>query len=168
MTLWPWWVNKDIAGGTVTSAKFSAANASAIAACDAMDGVVDGMMSDPRKCTYDAANNICGMPGAPATNCLTPAEAQAINMMWDGARNDKGTRIWFPFERGANASASSSATCGNLGSQCWAHRDTTFDWHPLPLSQFADETEPAPPTPTHSTDLLSTYLLAPHERPPNT
>src|SRR6266496_4065716 len=131
MTLWPWWVNKDIAGGTVTPQKFAAANTSAIAACDAIDGVVDGILGDPRKCTFDANANVCGQRGAPATNCLSPAEAKAVNMMWDGARNDKGTRIWFPFERGANASVSSSATCGNLGSQCWAHRDTTFDWHPL-------------------------------------
>src|SRR5260221_14333299 len=28
---------------------FAAANASAIAACDAMDGVVDGLLTDPRK-----------------------------------------------------------------------------------------------------------------------
>jgi len=164
MTLWPWWVNKDAAGGTVTSAKFSAANASAIAACDGMDGVVDGMMSDPRKCTFDAANNICGRPGAPATNCLTPAEAKAVNMMWDGARNDKGTRVWFPFERGANASVSSSATCGNLGSQCWAHRDTTFDWHPLPLSQFDDETELATRVVAPYSDIMSTALQAAHDR----
>jgi len=149
MTLWPWWVNKDIAGGTVTGAKMSAANASAVAACDAQDGVVDGLLADPRKCTFDASANICGQPGAPAA-CLTPAEAQAINRMWDAPRNDVGTRIWHPFERGANASVSSSATCGNLGSQCWAHRDTTFDWHPLPLSQFDDETE------------LATRLVAPY------
>jgi hypothetical protein len=163
MTLWPWWVNKDIAGGTVTSAKMAAANTSAIAACDAQDGVIDGVLGDPRKCTFDASNNICGRPGAPAA-CLTPDEARAINMMWDGARNDQGTRIWFPFERGANASVSSTATCGNLGSQCWAHRDTTFDWHPLPLSQFDDETELATRTVAQYSDIMSTDLQAAHQR----
>src|SRR5258705_11832460 len=164
MTLWPWWVNKDIAGNSVTSAKFSAANASAIAACDAIDGVVDGILGDPRKCTFDANANVCGQPGAPATNCLTSAEATAVNMMWDGARNDKGTRIWFPFERGANAAVTSTATCGNLGSQCWAHRDTTFDWHGLPLSQFDDETELATNIVAPFSDIMSTALQSPHER----
>ncbi len=164
MTLWPWWVNKDIAGGTVTPQKFAAANTSAIAACDAIDGVVDGILGDPRKCTFDANANVCGQRGAPATNCLSPAEAKAVNMMWDGARNDKGTRIWFPFERGANASVSSSATCGNLGSQCWAHRDTTFDWHPLPLSQFDNETELATRIVAPYSDIMSTALQAAHDR----
>lgn len=163
-TLWPWWVNKDIANNSVTSAKFAAANASAVAACDANDGVVDGVLGDPRQCTFEAKANICGEPGAPATNCLTPTEAQAVNMMWDGARNDHGTRIWFPFERGANASVTSSATCGNLGSQCWAHRDTSFDWHPLPLSQFDDETELATRVVAPYSDIMSTALHAARDR----
>ena len=163
MTLWPWWVNKDIAGGTVTSAKMSAANQAAVAACDAQDGVTDGLLADPRKCKFDASANICGQPGAPATNCLTLAEAQAINRMWDGPRNDRGTRIWHPFERGANASVSSSATCGNLGSQCWAHRDTTFDWHPLPLSQFDDESVLATNVVAPYSDIMSTALHAARE-----
>jgi hypothetical protein len=157
-TLWPWWVNKDVAGNTVTTAKFAAANASAVAACDAADGVIDGLLADPRKCSFDARANICGAPGAPGANCLNEAEAQAINMMWDGSRNDKGTRIWHPFERGAGASVASTATCGNLGSQCWAHRDTTFDWHPLPLSQFDDETELATNVVAPYSDIMSTDL----------
>ena len=157
-TLWPWWVNKDVASNSVTPAKFAAANASAIAACDAIDGVVDGVLADPRACTFDARANICGSPGAPATNCLTANEAQAVNMMWDGPRNDQGTRIWYPFERGAAPSVSSTATCGNLGSQCWAHADTTFDWHPLPLSQFDDETQLATRLVAPYSDITSTAL----------
>jgi len=159
-TLWPWWVNKDVASNSVTPAKFAAANASAVAACDGNDGVVDGVLADPRACTFDARANICGSPGAPATNCLTANEAQAINMMWDGPRNDQGTRIWYPFERGAAPSVSSTATCGNLGSQCWAHADTTFDWHPLPLSQFDDETQLATQLVAPYSDITSTALDA--------
>jgi len=163
-TLWPWWVNKDIANNSVTAAKFAAANASAIAACDPNDGVVDGVLADPRACTFDARANICGSPGAPATNCLTANEAQAVNMMWDGPRNDQGTRVWYPFERGAAASVTSTATCGNLGSQCWAHADTTFDWHPLPLSQFDDETELATRLVAPYSDIISTALDAVKDR----
>ena len=150
-TLWPWWVNRTITGNSLTPAKYAAANAAAIAACDALDGVVDGILGDPRKCTFKAEVNICGEPQAPAApNCLTPQEAQAVNMIWDGPRNDHGTRIWFPFGYSAPNSVASEAPCGNLGAQCWAHRDTTFDWRPLPLSQFDDESE------------LSTKVVAPH------
>jgi feruloyl esterase len=81
-------------------------------------------------------------------------------MMWDGPRNDQDTRIWYPFERGAAPSVSSTATCGNLGSQCWAHADTSFDWHPLPLSQFDDETQLATQLVAPYSDITSTALDA--------
>ena len=161
--LWPRGVDKDGTGSTLTSAQFNASGVAAVQACDPQDGVTDGLMADPRKCTFDASSNICGLPGAPATNCLQPAQAQAINMMWDGPRNDKGTRIWFPYERGASTGAFLDIPhdpCGSLGSQCWAHRDTTFDWGPLPLSQFDDETVLATNVVAPYSDIMSTALHA--------
>jgi feruloyl esterase len=153
-TVWPQWVNKDIAGNTLTSQKMAAATTAAINACDALDGVPDGLLADPRRCKFSAKANICGEPTAPATNCLTPAEAQAVDMIWDGPRNDHGRRIWFPFGYGANAFIVSAppfgGPCGSLGIFCWSHRDTEFDWNPLPLSEFDDET------------VLATTIVAPH------
>ena len=162
-TVWPTWVNKDIAGNTLTNAKMQAANASAISACDAHDGVGDGMLADPRACKFDAAANICGQPGAPAApNCLTADEAKAVNMIWDGPRNDHGKRIWFPFGRGANASVLNAppfgGPCGSLGIFCWSHRDTTFDWTPLPISQFDDETQLATTVVAPYSDIMSVEL----------
>jgi tannase/feruloyl esterase len=127
--------------------------------------VVDGMLGDPRKCTFKAEANICGQPGAPAApNCLTPQEAQAVNMIWDGPRNDRGTRIWFPFGYGANHSVSSEQPCGNLGAECWAHRDTNFDWRSLPLSQFDDESELSTNVVAPFSDIMSADLEAANNR----
>ncbi len=154
-TVWPAWVNKDLAGFTLTNAQMQAANAAAVAACDAQDGVVDGLIGDARACKFDARANICGQPGAPAANCLAnEAQAEAVNRIWDGPRNDHGTRIWFPFGRGANASVLSTppfgGACGSLGIFCWSHRDTGYDWTPQPLAEFDDETQ------------LATRVVAPH------
>jgi tannase/feruloyl esterase len=162
-TVWPTWVNKDIAGNTLTNPKMQAANASAIAACDAQDGVADGLLADPRACKFDAAANVCAQPGAPATpNCLTADEAKAVNMIWDGPRNDHGKRIWFPFGRGANASVLNAppfgGPCGSLGIFCWSHRDTTYDWTPLPISQFDDQTQLATTVVAPYSDIMSIKL----------
>ena len=62
---WRAWVNQEIAGGTVTPQKLTAAVNRMIAECDGQDGVVDGILSEPRACKASAALNICGMPGAP-------------------------------------------------------------------------------------------------------
>jgi Tannase and feruloyl esterase len=92
----------DWVGGPIDSGKLDQARASAIAACDAHDGVVDGIIDDPRTCHFDAKANICGKPGAPVTNCLTDQEAEAIDLIWDGPRNRNGNRIWFPLDRGTD------------------------------------------------------------------
>jgi hypothetical protein len=159
-TLWPWWANFQYTGNSLNNAKRNAATSAAIAACDAQDGVVDGILGDPRTCKFDARANICGEPGAPETNCLTPEEAQVVNMIWDGPRNDHGRRIWFPFGIGANPSVSSSQACGNLGGQCWAHRDTTFDWRTLAADEFDDESQLTTNVVAPYSDIMSTELDA--------
>lgn len=66
-------------------AKESLATGKAIAACDALDGVVDGVLTDPRVCQYSAAadatitSSTCT---ASDPTCLTPTEASAIDNMW--------------------------------------------------------------------------------------
>ncbi len=95
---WRAWVNQEIAGGTVTPQKLTAAVNRMIAECDGQDGVVDGILSEPRACKASAALNICGMPGAPTDgSCLNPAEAQAIDMVVDGPRNDLGHKVFLPY-----------------------------------------------------------------------
>ena len=100
--MWGQIVMNEVVGGPIAAAKLSQATASAVAACDAADGVIDGVIDDPRTCTFSATANICGAPTAPAANCLTPAEAEVIDRIWDGPRNAKGQRIWFGLDRGTN------------------------------------------------------------------
>jgi hypothetical protein len=89
--------------GAIAPAKLLAVQKAAIAACDGNDGVMDGIIDDPRTCRFDASANICGKPGAPGSgSCLTSAEADAVNKIWDGPRNEKGDRIWFPLDRGTD------------------------------------------------------------------
>lgn len=92
----------DIAQEVIPGGKLAAVQNAAIAACDKNDGVQDGIIDDPRTCTFNAKANVCGQPGAPTTNCLTSTEADAVNVMWDGPRSDSGNRIWFPIDRGTD------------------------------------------------------------------
>src|SRR6185295_1109152 len=105
----------DLVGAPIAAAKLNQATASAVAACDAADGVTDGIIDDPRTCAFSATANICGAPTAPAANCLTAAEADAIDRIWDGPRNPDGNKVWFGIDRGTVVQALSGANPFALG-----------------------------------------------------
>jgi predicted RNA binding protein YcfA (HicA-like mRNA interferase family) len=105
----------DLVGAPIAPAKLNQATASAIAACDAADGVADGILDDPRKCKFSATANICGSATAPATDCLTPQEAAAIDKIWDGPRNPEGKKIWFGLGGGEPGPAGCPRSPGQPG-----------------------------------------------------
>ena len=72
------------------------------AACDAADGVTDGVLEDPRQCHFDAQALAC-KAGQDLSRCLTPKQAAAVNNIWNGPHNSKGQLVYPPYMRGAEA-----------------------------------------------------------------
>jgi hypothetical protein len=138
--MWGQIVMKDLVGGPIAGPKLTQATASAVAACDGDDGVVDGVIDEPRACTFSAKANICGVPGAPATNCLDAAEAEAIDLIWDGPRNAGGKRIWFGLDRGTAIGALNGTNPFFLGVTQfhWDVHDRTFDWKTVTMNTYAE------------------------------
>lgn len=130
--MWGQIVMKDLVGAPISAAKLNQTTASAVDACDAADGVKDGLIDDPRTCKFSAKANICGMPNAPTDQnlCLTPAEAKAIDKIWDGPRNGKGEKIWFGLDRGTSLPALNGTSPFFLGVTQfhWDEHDRNFDW----------------------------------------
>src|SRR5262249_19185519 len=140
--MWGQIAMKDLVGAPIDAAKLAQAQASAVAACDAKDGVVDGIIDDPRKCHFSAKANICGAPGAPATNCLTPSEAEAVDLIWDGPRNSKGEKIWFGLDRGTGFTGPGLGLDGAVPFFLgviqfqWNEHNRNFDWKTVPLAGY--------------------------------
>jgi len=67
-------------------------HAKVVAACDALDGVVDGIIDDPRNCKFDTNTLVCANNGNQA-GCLTQAQADAVNRIHDGAKAVDGSRL---------------------------------------------------------------------------
>jgi tannase/feruloyl esterase len=147
--LWTGTVLNSMLGVTgISTAKVNAANSAAIAACDANDGVVDGIINEPRRCMFSAQALRCtGSPGDPAT-CLTQTEADAVDKVWDGARNQAGQRLWGGPTKGTSWSIVAAATAGNLnrpGSlpfayvQAWVEQDANFDYKKITIENFGSQ-----------------------------
>ena len=140
--MWGQIVMKDLVGAPIATAKLSQATASAVAACDVRDGVADGVIDDPRTCHFSAAANVCGTPTAPATDCLTPAEADAIDRIWDGPRNARGKKVWFGLDRGTQLGGPFSLNgptpffLGVIQFQ-WNEHDLAFDWRTVTADEYA-------------------------------
>jgi feruloyl esterase len=63
-----------------------------VAACDALDGVTDGVIDDPRACHFDANTLVCANNGN-ETGCLTQAQADVVRHIHDGAVTPDGVRL---------------------------------------------------------------------------
>ena len=139
--LWPQVVMRQDVGAPIAASKLTAVTAAAVAACDADDGVKDGVINDPRKCTFDPAALVC-KEGADPASCLTPAEARAVRRIWDGPVNAKGERLWFGLERGASLAGLAGGTPFPIAStyfQSWIHQDPAFDWHTVTETGFESD-----------------------------
>ncbi len=80
--------------GTSGAAILTLAQNAATKACDAADGVVDGLIRDPKRCHWDPHTLICKAGQDPAT-CITSAQADAIAANVSPLRDPKTGRWVF-------------------------------------------------------------------------
>jgi feruloyl esterase len=67
-----------------------------LAQCDALDGIKDGILNDPRQCDFDVASLACGKGESEA--CLTDEQLSAVKTIYDGPRDKEGNLFYgFPF-----------------------------------------------------------------------
>jgi Tannase and feruloyl esterase len=90
-------------GGFIPPTKFSAIEAAVLAACDAQDGVTDGVIDDPSKCRFDPQKLIC--QGAEMASCLTAGQATTLARIYAGPSDSKGTALFPGFPPGGEAGA---------------------------------------------------------------
>jgi feruloyl esterase len=80
--------------------KFAVLHQAALDACDARDGVKDGIISDPTHCKFDPAVTQC--KGADSPSCLTPAQVEAAKKIYAPLKDPKTGEEVFPgFEPGS-------------------------------------------------------------------
>jgi feruloyl esterase len=102
-TIGAMWNEKALSEAPVSRAKLALVAEKVMAKCDAIDGLKDGLIDDPRKCDFDPARDVpaCSA-GADGDDCLTAPQAAAIAKVYSGPISDG--KPFFPgFMHGSEA-----------------------------------------------------------------
>ena len=81
--------------------KLPAIQAAALAACDADDGVKDGVIENPAKCRFDPGVLLC--TGEESDSCLTAPQIEALKKIYAGPKTASGKQIAPGYSPGAEA-----------------------------------------------------------------
>ncbi|KAE9014773.1 hypothetical protein PR003_g16063 [Phytophthora rubi] len=77
--------NTDNDGNRVVIAdRASILHDAVIKACDSLDGIEDGLLSDPRLCNFDPSTIECTTDASNNSTCLTSAEVEAVTKFYNG------------------------------------------------------------------------------------
>ena len=141
--IWPQVVMLDT-GNFLPACKADLATAAAVKACDTIDGVEDGVLEDPRRCTFDAK----ALVGTHTDGCgaFTSADATVIQKTWDGPRRAGGAKMWYGLARGAPLTRLAGTTGSPPAGQPfrialeWLRyfllQDPSWDWTTLTPARF--------------------------------
>jgi hypothetical protein len=112
-----------------------------IAACDAQDGVKDGIINNPRQCHFDPSILQC--KGDDAADCLTAAEVTAVKKLYAGPRNSAGKQIFPGLELGSEflwgyLVKGPEPFLGAVFFKDAVYNGKDFDWHNTNLESDVD------------------------------
>ena len=138
--LWAWLAVQRLAGGDFPDSKLLPLHQAAVNACDANDGVRDGLISDPEHCRFDPVVVQCKSADNP--DCLTAGQVAAARQIYSEPTHARtGRRLFGPLLPG-----SERGWTGVVAKQPSAYaveffRSVVFqdpNWDPLSLDFDAD------------------------------
>ncbi len=123
--------------------KLPALHKAALYACDALDGVADGLISDPMRCQFDPAIIQC--TGADTANCLTAPQVAAARKLYSAIKDPRTGQEIFPgYEPGSELQWVNTATTPRpLGMsddlfKFVVFKDPSWDFRTLDLSKHLE------------------------------
>jgi feruloyl esterase len=85
--MWYWQATHQDAASYIQPEKYAVLHEAALNACDALDGLKDGIISDVEHCRFDPAVVQC--KGAEAPTCLTAQQVEAARKIYAGPTNGR-------------------------------------------------------------------------------
>jgi feruloyl esterase len=109
------WNQRAMANVSLTPAKLATVADTVMERCDAIDGLRDGQIDDPRKCDFDPRRDVpaCSVSRNDAS-CLTAAQADAIAKVYSGPQGG-GKKLFHGFMPGSEAVVTGSPQSAWMG-----------------------------------------------------
>jgi feruloyl esterase len=86
-------------GAALGTAEFALLHRAVMETCDAQDGVKDGVLENPRRCTFDPAVLVC--LGDRKDGCLSAAQVEAVRKIYSAVKDSAGKVVFAGHERGS-------------------------------------------------------------------
>lgn len=87
----------------IPAAKMAALEKAALTACDARDGVADGLIDNPPLCRFDPGTLLCS--GADSDSCLTAPQIATLRKIYAGPKTSQGKQVFPGFVPGGEGGA---------------------------------------------------------------
>lgn len=98
---WSWKAVHEVPESRIPDTLLPVIQKAALAQCDKLDGVADGVIEDPRLCRFDPVVVQC--KDDQAKECLTPAQVAGLRKLYQGPRDSKGKSILPGYPAGGEA-----------------------------------------------------------------
>lgn len=82
-------------GRSFPASKLAMLSQAVLAACDKQDGLADGIIGDPRKCSFDPHTLLCPA-SADTPSCLTDSEVSMVQALYNGPVRKADRESIFP------------------------------------------------------------------------
>jgi len=122
----------------VPANKLALLHAAVVAACDGLDGLKDGLLSNPKTCRFDPQTLLC--KGADTASCLTGPQIESVRAMYAPAKRKDGTLVYPGMPRGGETAWTRMADPNPFPIsastyQYALHEDAAWDWRTFDLDR---------------------------------
>src|SRR5207244_9443904 len=132
--------------GIIPPGKYPMIHEAVLNACDALDGVKDGVIENPMQCKFDYSQLLC--KSGDAANCLTKGQVESAKAMTSSLKDPKTGKVLFEphlmprAERGWRTNGGAQPLAPALTAmKNIVFKDPNWDYHKLNVSTDVDRAD---------------------------
>jgi feruloyl esterase len=115
---WSWLADMKGTPGYIPASKDQLVSRAVLAACDAQDGVKDGLIENPQGCKFDFTQLQCPA-GKDDDSCLTPPQVETVKKLYGPMMDSAGNEVYPATAMGTPLTSEAIETRGKFYAEFW-------------------------------------------------